>query len=157
MYLLVVLNSILQQFARSAKAKDWGRTRGKFEKLGAGRSDNRQMSQMEVRFRCDMIRPFSTTPCKMARDQHKCRPRRVWSGTKISPGREVVHTDMVLALYQDDLENGLNESKWRTLRNLALVLRLCLFSQFYICKGARHLIRKISFWWRNGGERVICC
>ena len=113
------------------------------------------MSQMEVRFRCDMIRPFSTTPCKMARDQHKCRPGRVWSGTKISPGRDVIRTSMVLALYQ--LENGLNESKWRTLRNLALVLRLSFFSKVYICKSARHLIRKISFWRRNCGERIICC
>ena len=83
------------------------------------------MSQMEVRFRCDMIRPFSTTPCKMARDQHKCRPGRVWSGTKISPGREMIRTSMVLALSQ--LENGLNESKWCTLKNFALILRLSFF------------------------------
>ena len=93
-----------------------------------------------------MIRPFSTAPCKIARDQHKCRPGRVWSGTKISPGREMIRTSMVLALYQDDLENGLNESKWCTLRNFALILRLSLCSQFYICKSAQHLIRKISFW-----------
>ena len=83
------------------------------------------MSQMEVRFRCDMIRPFSTTPCKMARDQHKCRPGRVWSGAKISPGREMTRTSMVLALYQ--LENGLSESKWCTLKNSALILRLSFF------------------------------
>ena len=72
-----------------------------------------------------MIRPFSATPCKMARDQHKCRPGRVWSGTKISPGREMIRTSMVLALYQ--LENGLNESKWCTLKNFALILRLSFF------------------------------
>ena len=72
-----------------------------------------------------MIRPFSTASCKMARDQPKCRPGRVWSGTKISPGREMIRTSMVLALYQ--LENGLNESKWCTLKNFALILRLSFF------------------------------
>ena len=61
----------------------------------------------------------------MARDQPKCRPGRVWSGTKISPGREMIRTSMVLALYQ--LENGLNESKWCTLKNFALILRLSFF------------------------------
>ena len=141
----------------AASSRSYAVTEPKRNVVGAERIDNRQMSQKKVRFCCYTIRPFSTTPCKIARDEHKCRLGRVWSVTKIPQGREVVRTGMVLALYQDDLENGLDESKWRTLRNLALVLRLCLFSQFYICKGARHLIRKISFWWRNGGERVICC